>query len=343
MGRTIRARRGLVAVTAATLAVLVGCTPLPQGRSPVGDVPGAHGACGSVRRSTSNPADQRFTITTLEPTGAGIAADGGRCDDDARPLAVVAHGYLGVLDAAYGALLDHLVSRGFVVVFPAWPIEFDPAHQYDVVDTGVRVAVEDSERVDVARVGFVGHSYGGGMLPWLVQRAADRGWGTGATWATAFAPWFSLELPDGPIDVPTNTRFTTVHYRDDVVVDARIGIEVLDSLAVPDDQKLHLTARSDQRGTPALTADHLGPVAFTIPWLGPLSVDALDRWAWRVVDATASCSLSDRWCDEDLTQIGTWPDGRAFRTAVASRDPLDSGPPAFQECSFAMNPRPCPR
>jgi hypothetical protein len=324
------------------VGLVAGCTPLPQGRSPIGDVPGAHGACGTQRHTATNPADRRLSITTLEPTGPGLAADGGRCDDDARPLAVVAHGYLGVLDAAYGALLDHLVSRGFVVVFPVWPIEFDPDHQYDVVDTGVRLAVANSARVDVARVGFVGHSYGAGMLPWLVQRAAERGWGTEATWATAFAPWFSLLLPDGPIEVPANTRFTTVHYRDDVIVDARIGIEVLDALAVPDDQKLHLTARSDQRGIPALTADHLGPVAFTIPWLGPLSVDALDRWAWRVVDTTSSCSLSGRWCDEDLTQVGTWPDGQAFRTAIASRDPLDSGPPALQECVFLMNPRPCP-
>jgi hypothetical protein len=224
-----------------------------------------------------------------------------------------------------------------------WPTEYAPQHQYDVVDTGARLAVERSGRVDTDRVGFIGHSFGGGMLPWLMQRAVERGWGAQALWATAFAPWYSLLLPEGPIELPEHTRYTTVHYQDDVIVDARIGIEVLDSLTVPTDQRLHLTARSDLSGTPALMADHLGPVGFTLPWLGALSVDALDRWAWRVADTTAACSLTGEWCDADLTQVGTWPDGHEIRSAVASRDPVDSGPLALQECVFVMNTRPCPQ
>ena len=75
---------------------------------------------------------------------------------------------------------------------------------------------------------------------------------------------------------------------------------------------------------------------------GPLSIDQLDRWAWRVVDATAGCSLSGTWCDEDLGEVGTWPDGDPVRRAVVSRDPVDAGPVVLQECTFPLNPRACP-
>ena len=340
MGR--RGRVVAVSIVAMSVVSLLGaCAPGPPGTSTEGEAPGAPGPCNAERTSIVNPGDRRFSITLLEPTGASAAPGGGTCDDSERPLAVVAHGYLGVFDFAYAGLLNHLVSRGFVVVFPAWPIEYDPDKQYDVVDTGARLAVETSGRVDLDRVGFVGHSYGGGMLPWLLRQAAARGWGSEALWATALAPWFSMLLPDGPIEVPSHTRYTTVHYRDDVLVDARIGIEVLDSLTIPRSQRLHLTTRTDQHRSPILSADHLGPVSFELPWLGTLSTDALDLWAWRVIDATASCSLEGRWCDADLTEIGTWPDGQSFRAAIASRYPVDSGPPALQECTFFLNPRPC--
>ncbi len=336
-------RRNVAAVVVSLMivSILAACAPGPPGASPTGDVPGAAGPCGSARSSIPNPADRRFSITLLEPTGDSSAPNGGTCGDAERPLAVVAHGYLGVFDFAYAGLLNHLVSRGFVVVFPAWPIEYDPPHQYDVVDTGARLAVERSGRVDLDRVGFIGHSFGGGMVPWLIRQAVGRGWGSEAIWATAFAPWFSQLLPDGPIEVPSHTRFTTVHYRDDLLVDGRIGIEVLNSLTVPRSQRLHLTTLTDQHRSPILSADHLGPVSFEIPFLGTLSIDALDRWGWRVVDTTASCSLEGKWCDADLSEVGTWPDGKPFRAAIASRDPVDSGPPALQECTFFLNPRPC--
>ena len=337
--------RGLAASTVLALALLAGCAASPAGPSaPVPDadpVPGAAGPCGFERREVPNPADGQFPTIVFEPTGDGRPVTGGRCDDAQRPLALVAHGYLGALDAAYAGLLEHLVSQGFVVVFPTWPIEFDPPHQYDVVDTGAVAGVAASGRVDTSRVGVVGHSFGAGMIPWLLRQADDRGWGTDAMWAVSFAPWFSLLLPPGPIDVPDHTRVAVVAYQDDYLVDARIGIEVLGSLDVPRDQRVHLLARTDMSGTPILSADHLGPVGFTLPWLGPLSVDQLDRWAWRVVDATAGCSLSGTWCDEDLGDVGTWPDGDPVRRAVVSRDPVDAGPVALQECTFLLNPRPC--
>jgi acetyl esterase/lipase len=316
--------------------------PPPGTDGAPGSGPGSAGPCGVARRELPNPADARYPIALVEPTGRARPVTGGRCDDRARPVVLVAHGYLGVSVDAYGALVEHLVSNGHVVAFPTWPIEFDPPHQYRVVDTGVRVAVEASGRADTSRLGVVGHSFGGGMSPWLAQQAAARGWGGTALWAVLFAPWFALQLPEGGIDLPRHARVAVVHYTDDYVLDARIGIELFDSLDLPLRHRVHLTARSDDRGSPPVSADHLGPVAFTVPWLGALSTDVLDRWAWRVLDATAMCSLAGRWCGTDLGEVGTWPDGRAVRRAVVSRDPVDSGPVSFQECDFLLNPRPCP-
>ena len=55
-------------------------------------------------------------------------------------------------------MVDHLVGQGFVVVFPGYPVEFDPAHQYEVVDSGFVLGARAGGRIDLDRIGVVGHS-----------------------------------------------------------------------------------------------------------------------------------------------------------------------------------------
>jgi len=256
---------------------------------------------------------------------------------------ILAHGYGGSASEVYQGLIDHLVSNGFVVVFQGYPLAFDPPHKYQVVDTGVDQAVAASGRLDTTRVGVVGHSFGGGMVPWLTQRVAARGWGAAATWAVMFAPWYALQVGTGPIAMPAHARAVVVAYQEDVFVDARIGIEIYRSLDLPASQRTHVMVLSDARHSPPMVADHLGPLSFEVPGFGQLSTDHLDHWsAWRTTDATAGCSLGGQWCDTDLGDVGNWPDGTPIRRAIVSEHPVDRGPPALQECDLLLNPRRCP-
>jgi hypothetical protein len=346
-GEGDRVRRRFVVAGLAMLAVataVAGCGAPPRfGDIPAGS-PGADGPCGVTRTELWNPIDIRYPVVVYQPSGDGRPVTGGRCSDSDRPGAFVAHGYLGTAPEAYQGLVDHLVGNGFVVVFPGYTPEFDPPHQYDVVDSGFRLGASASGRIDLSRIGVVGHSFGGGMTPWLLQQATARGWGTKALWAVVMAPWFALQVGAGPIDLPARTRLAVVNYDEDVVVDARIGIELTKAVTLPREHVTHVTVRTDRSGDQPLFADHLGPVSVELaPFFGDISTDHFDRWsAWRTVDAVSGCALAGRWCDTDLSDMGTWPDGHPVLPAVVSQDPVDVGPPALQECDFPLNPRPCP-
>ena len=333
----------LVAVMAAVALVAAACTPTPIGDPPTSGTPGADGPCGTADEHVVNPVDSAMELRIATPTGSGTPWTGGTCDDDSRPVVLLAHGYFGSLSAAYGGMIDHLVSNGFAVVFPAWPIPFDPDHWYDIVDTGFVTAAAHEPRIDTARVGVLGHSMGGGMALRMVQLAAERGWGSDALWTVLYAAAFAYQLPPGPIEVPSHTRVAVVGYEDDPLIDNRIAIELLQATDLPAEQKVHVMVRTDHSGPAVLWADHFGPVGFTLPWLGQLSVDHLHRWAdWRVADATGRCALDGEWCDVDLGDLGTWPDGRPVQRAIVSHDPADLGPVAIVECDVPFNPRPCP-
>lgn len=334
----------MLAVLAGVVALLSSCAPTPVGAPPGAGTPGSDGPCAVTDRQLVNPADSAMELRVASPAGTGSPWTGGSCDDDSRPVVLFAHGYFGSLSVAYGGMIDHLVSNGFVVVFPAWPIPFDPDHWYDIVDTGFVTAAASEPRIDTSRVGVLGHSVGGGMALRMVQLAAERGWGGDALWSVLYAPAMAYQLPPGPIEVPDHTRVAVVGYEHDPLIDNRIGIELLQSVTVATEQATHVMVRSDQSGPEVLWADHFGPVGLTVPWLGQLSVDHLHRWAdWRVADVTGRCALDGEWCDVDLGDMGTWPDGRPVLRAIVSHDPADLGPPAIIECDFPMNLRPCPR
>ena len=255
------------------------------------------------------------------------------------------HGYPAPFTEGYESFLRHLVSNGFVVIYPGYQIDFDPPQQYRAEDGGFVAGVAATPRVDTSRIGFVGHSWGGGMVPAMMQRAAARGWGSKATWAVLLAPSFPYEVGTGPIAVPPTARMAVVSYEDDYFVDMRIANDITRSLELDPSRLSHLLIRSDRTASPPLSADHTTPVTLGVETDTGLDVDHLDRWAvWRPIDAVAGCALSGKWCDTDLTDMGTLPDGHVVRRAELVGPDTDVGPPALLECGGFLgflNPRRC--
>ncbi len=330
--------RGVV-VTAAIIAGLTFRSPEIAAAGPT--APAQPGAC-AVRR-VDHPITTRpgRTVSVFSPVGNAVASTGGTCDDAARPPVFFAHGYAGFDPSVYQALIEHLVSRGHVVVFPSYPTSGTFEEFYGIVHDGWVIGAGKEPRIDYANVGFVGHSFGGGMLPYQVAQATARGWGASSVYVVALAPWYSYFAGIGhaPIEVPGHTRWLTVAFEQDSIVDNRIGIETYDAVRLPPGSKRHLTVRTDERH--GLVAGHLVPN-------GAAPTELMRGGVFEPIDSTYRCARLGEGCanDAELADMGDAADGLPLTTAIVASEPLDSNPMLSGffawECTNGLNPRSCP-
>jgi hypothetical protein len=309
--------------------------------------PGANGKCGVTVRSIDNPRHPAGTapmaVWIYEPTGAADASvTGGRCDDGRRPAIFMAHGFGQTDPASYQALINHFVSVGNIVVYPAYAVNDGSRstleESYRVVDAGFVVAVERTPRIDTTRAGWWGHSHGGGMIPYLVQQGGARNWGKRGLWMSVISQAFTELVGAADIPVPANTEEMTVAFQHDALADNRLGNDVFKSLQLPASQKRHATVLSGTHGAQPFAAEHGAPEGGN-----GLSVDAVDALLWRYADLLEVCSLFKQNCTADLTTL-PGPNGPE-KHAIVSQDPVDVGPyPAvLAECDAAFGPTLNPR
>ena len=327
------------AVLAAALGCALSLLGLACATSPPppisADLAGSDGPCTvSPRRAVANPAEWQLPVHIFEPSGSARPFTGGSCNDSSRPVIFFAHGYTASFTEGYTALLKHLVSNGFIVIYPGFQIAFDPPQQYKAVNAGFVAGAEATPRADTDRAGFVGHSWGAGMTPRMMQLAAQRGWGGSAMWSVLFTPSFPYQVGTAAIQLPVDARMLAVTFDEDYLVDMRIATDIVDSVTLSAGRASHLLVRSDRKARPWLIADHTVPVTLGISSDTGLDVDHLDRWAvWRPIDAIAGCELSGIWCETDLEDMGTQPDGHVVRRAELVDGQVDVGPPALVECT----------
>jgi hypothetical protein len=305
--------------------------PSPPPQPPAG-APGGNGTCASTVRTVANPrSGATLPVSIFEPAGTAAAVlGGGKCDGPKRPAVFVAHGFGATDPSNYQALIDHLVGVGNVVVYAAFAADdhdgdgdtdrADLEESYRVVDDGIVAAVASTPRIDSSRTGWWGHSHGGGMVPWLVQQGAARGWGAKALWMSNVAPAYSQLIGASTIAVPPHTQSMTVAFAHDAFADKRLGIDIFESLLLPPQQKRHVMINSDLHGLPPLLAEHNAPTG------AGSQVDAIDYLLWRSADLLEACAVSGRSCNEDFTAAGSWSDGAPVTPATVSAHPADSGP-----------------
>jgi hypothetical protein len=264
---------------------------------------------------------------------------------------VVVHGLGAGTDAQlfggdsllYADLIRHLVSIGNVVVFATYNTDLnDFVGSYRNEDAAIAFASTMAPRADFSRLGIVGHSMGGGAVPYLAQRAVARGWGSRDLWLVPIAPWYVHGVGTGPIAVPSHARVAVIAYDNDTYVDNRIGIDLFESLTLPPSQKQHVTVRSQTRFLVSLNAQHTAANSLIAP------NDAIKFFGlYQVTDATESCALVGSNCDADLSFMGRWSDGQPVTPAVSTDTPVDTGPVTTSlllfgsqgECTAPINPR----
>jgi hypothetical protein len=358
-GRIIRRRltvAAAVAVAAATVGAVTTVEALPASATAAPSLPtqptsgpGSNGPCTSTSTSVDNPAAFAQKIIVFSPGGtAATPVTGGTCNDAKRPVVVVIHGLLAGIDSQlignsllYGDVIKHFVSTGNVVVFASYETDPDDFHgSFGREDAALALAPKYAPRGDFSRLGIVGHSMGGGAVPYIAQRAVARDWGSKSLWLFALAPAFMADR--GPVSVPAHTRVVVANYDGDNFIDMRLGIQQFNAYALPDAQKKHLTVHSQTRGKVKLEANHLSPNSLIAP-NGPVHFFAIGG----VGDALESCSLLGQNCDADLGYMGRWSDGQPVTPGLVSNHPVDVGPKAdalalaglVGECDARLNVR----
>ena len=259
------------------------------------------------------------------------------------PVVVLLHGWLAVNPALYGALIEHLVSRGWVVIYPRYHEDWTPPASYlgnalAALKDGLDVleVAPGHVRPDLDQLALVGHSAGGNLAGQIAAVARDEGL-PAARAVVALMPAEVLPAagPDAALIPPETLLVVVVAEQDVIAGDARGQSLFGQSKQIPSERKCYVVLRTDRTGPEAMVADHFVPSG---EWLaldsreGPFRqfqsaravVDRLDRRAiWPLIDLTLTAAgsgqtLSDVQAEQVFTEmLGHWPDGHPVRTPVA--------------------------
>ena len=294
-------------------AAAVGCTMGPT--QPTTGL-GSNTPCGRTDVQLSNPGAPPAPIYVAYPTGTPAAPlTGGTCGDAQRPVLFLVHGYLAGSNVLYEGVIDHFVRTGNIVVMATYStdianVEGSAASALQALTA----AVPQLDREDMGNVGLVGHSLGGGILPYLTQQVAAQGWGTDGLWLFSLAPYRGIGA--GAIALPSHTRAVVEAYDQDTLVDRRVGVDLFHRMSMPTTQTDHVTVRSSSNGGATLTAQHTSPNSVIAP------DDAIKFYGiYRVGDALLSCALIARNCGADLSVMGNWSDGTEVTRSIVTDSP----------------------
>lgn len=170
-------------------------------------------------------------VTIFHPQGTIVA----------RPTIFYSHPYGGEDKEYNKGLFEFIAKKGYVVVFVPYPTtDISIAHRYLTLWTGFTKAASDYPNIiDTKKVGFMGHSFGGGASIGLAYKAfTENGWGQDGRFLFTMAPWYSYQIsPEQLGDFPANTKMITQVYDEDVYNDHRMAIDIFKNIGISNSEK----------------------------------------------------------------------------------------------------------
>lgn len=213
-----------------------------------------YGANGPYQMSSStlpNPGLRRKPVQVFFPQGAN-----GRL-----PVIFFSHGFGPGKWQSYADLIRHMVSRGYIVVFSSYAEAFTSIDgRYNSLWQGFQAAADKyADRMDLTRVGFVGHSFGGGATPAMAYRGfVQHGWGRQGAFMMELAPWYMYQMSDQQLEqFPSDVFQVTEVYEQDDTNDHRIAVDIYTHTHMTD--RYFLLAHSANINGCPVTADHTTP------------------------------------------------------------------------------------
>ncbi|WP_348825310.1 alpha/beta hydrolase [Flavobacterium aestuarii] len=264
-----------------------------------------------------------------------------------RPTIFYSHPFGGEESSYNIGLYEFIAKKGYVVVFAPYPttgVTVD--ERYITLWESFKKAVTNYPNIiDTSKVGFMGHSFGGGASFTLAHKAfIDEGWGQNGRFIFTMAQWYAHQITQEDLqDFPANTKLITQVYDDDVTNDHRLAIDIFKNIAIPDSEKDFILIKKSVLPAYTYTAEHNLPNTQS-------AYDAYDYYGiYRLLDALIDYSFNGSAAGKK-TALGngsaeqiTMPSYNG--QALSSLEVTDNPAPLYPQskylfpCNNANNPR----
>ncbi len=161
-----------------------------------------------------------------------------------RPTVFFISGWHQYSSENYLSLLYFITSQGYNCVFIPYR-DTDPQGNPDILLTILdRVVDTFDPLIDTTKIGFAGHSMGGGLIFSLALKKAN--WGTKGRFLFSLAAWWGFHLPPtGDIVYPANTNLIVQTNANDPGTDPRQNIDFLTHNTIAAERKSYLYLPGD--------------------------------------------------------------------------------------------------
>lgn len=259
------------------------------------------------------------------------------------PTVFYSHAYGGNNSNYISGLTNFVAKKGYAFVFvPYQTTGVTVLNRYENLLAGFRMAARDFPGIiDTTRVGFMGHSFGGGAsFGNSLACFTENNWGANGRFIYASAQWYSFNITQSELtSFPSDVKLITEIYADDATNDHRMAADIFRNINIPDSEKDFLVLRGDTLNGYSYVADHNVPNTL-------IALNAYDYYGiYRLLDALCDYTWNGNLTAKDIA-LG---DGSAAQITMPgglislqqTDEPLIYRPQSGYEypCDSVANPR----
>ncbi|MFA6151858.1 MAG: T9SS type A sorting domain-containing protein [Chitinophagaceae bacterium] len=213
------------------------------------------------------------------------------------PTLFYSHAFGGNNPNNISGFLNFVAKKGYAVVFvPYQTTGVTVEDRYSNLLNGfIRAAQDYPGIIDTTKVGFVGHSFGGGAsFANAYHCFTTLNWGRSGRFIFAMAQWYSYNISQTELQsFPGDVKLLTLVYEDDLTNDQRMANDIFNTISIPASEKDYLRVKSDTVSGYVYTADHVVP--------NNSAFDALDYYAYyRLLDAMCDYAFNGSMAGKDV-------------------------------------------
>lgn len=248
---------------------------------------GSDGSYSVATQAFENPNFSGHDIVVYYPAGITLPV----------PTIFYSHAFGGNDPNNISGFLNFVAKKGYAVVYvPYQTSGVTIQDRYSNLLNGFTKAAHDYPNIiDTTKVGFVGHSFGGGAsFANAYHCFTTRNWGQSGRFIFAMAQWYSYNISQTELQsFPTDVKLLTIVYEDDVTNDQRMANDIFNTINIPASEKDYLRVKSDTISGYVYSADHVVP--------NNSAFDALDYYAYyRLFDALCDYAFNGSMTGKDV-------------------------------------------